>query len=109
MLRGSLTAVPEEDGVEFAYELRPVGEAVDLTFRDGCQADVVVTAGEEDVWRYSEGRMFTQALIERTVEPDETLSFSFTWSDPEPGSYRATAHLRTMNGPRNEASTTFEI
>lgn len=93
-LDATLTA--ETDG-DVAFSFRIVNDgtsAIDLTFRSGKRADVVVrdTTGAE-VWRWSEGRAFTQALARTTVRPGEQIEQSFSWTDPPPGSYVATGTL----------------
>ena len=49
----------------------------------------------EEVWRWSDGRAFTQALESTTIAPGETETFSLTWDGPEPGEYQAVATLET--------------
>jgi hypothetical protein len=71
------------------------GGPVELTFRDGCRADFAVRdEGGEEVWRWSEGRMFAQAIDHARLEPGEEAVFEEEWPDPEPGDYTAEARLR---------------
>jgi hypothetical protein len=94
-LDATLTAETGGD-VDFRFRIVNGGtSAVDLTFRTGKRADVVVRAADsaETVWRWSEGRAFAQAVSRTTVRPGEQIEQSFTWADPPPGSYVATGTL----------------
>lgn len=74
---------------------------LELTFPNGLTHDIVVmdTVGRE-VWRWSEGRMFTQALQNRVLDSDETVSYSAEWA-PEGahGTYVVVASLKSQNHP----------
>jgi hypothetical protein len=90
--------------VEFQFRVRNAGNApVELTFPSGKVADVVVFEDDREGWRWSDGRMFTQALSSRTLAPEETLTEQFTWSDPSPGEYTARA---TLSAERDVTATT---
>lgn len=81
----------------FTFEVENSGsEPVELTFRSGKRIDVVVTdtTGTE-VWRWSDGRMFTQAITSVELGPGETFDETVSWRDPPGGSYEATATLET--------------
>ncbi len=93
-LRGTLTVTPASDQVQFSYVVRnQAEEPVDLTFTSGQTADVVVQADDEEVWRWSEGQMFTQTIETRTLDPGASITTELTWEDPVPGSYTAEATL----------------
>lgn len=107
---------------EFAVE-NAGDESVDLNFRSGRKADVAVYDASdpeglprralskddpgaetrsgtphddeepESVWRWSDGRMFTQALESRTLDAGETATYTFTWDGPESGEYVGVATL----------------
>jgi len=94
-LNGALAATVDGD-VEFTFTVTNTGsDTVALTFRSGQRADVTVTDTEtgDEVWRRSQGRMFTQAISTVELSAGETLDRSFTWSDPPAGSYEAEATL----------------
>mgnify|MGYP006198833743 CR=1 FL=1 len=58
-------------------------EAVDFTFPSSQRFEFEVRDGTgAEVWRWSEGIMFTQAITEATLGPGETWEFSAEW---EPG------------------------
>lgn len=78
-----------------------------LTFPTGQIGDITVVAGEEVVWRWSEGRLFTQAIQEQSLDPGESLSMTATWSEPGSGSYRVRATVEAANTDLT-AETTFE-
>lgn len=97
-LSTDLRVAAESNAVTFTFRVSNEGEEpVDLTFPSGKIADVVVRQGDEDVWRWSDGRMFTQTLKHRTLAAGESLTREFTWEDPIPGAYRAEATLDAMD------------
>lgn len=98
MLQSSLTAEAADGSVEFTYVVENAGDApVELTFMSGQQFDITVTADGEEVWRWSDGRMFTQAIQEVSLDPDEELSFTAAWDDAESGTYEVTGTLATQS------------
>jgi hypothetical protein len=94
MLSTTLSVDLTDDDVQFSLAVENAGdESVTLSFRNGMRADFAVRDGDEVVWRWSEGRMFTQALGSETIDPGETRSFGATWEDPEPGGYTVVGEL----------------
>lgn len=90
-----------EDGVRFAFAVTNDGERkVELIFNDGRTHDVVVldSIGRE-IWRWSEGRMFTQTVQTKVVRVSDVVRFDNAWRDPEPGTYVAVATLASRNYP----------
>jgi hypothetical protein len=109
-LNGTLDATVDGD-VEFTLTVTNTGpDPVDLTFRSGKRADVVVTDTDsgEEVWRWSQGRMFTQAISTVELAPGETLDRSFTWSDPPAGRYEAEGTL-AANSHTAPATTALSV
>ena len=103
-LTADLTVATRPNAVAFTLTVRNDGdEPVDLTFSDGQTADVVVREADgEDgpetvVWRWSEGRMFTQAIRTMSLAPGESLAEEFTWEQPRSGEFRAEATLEAMD------------
>jgi len=91
--------------IEIEFTATNIGEeAVELTFSDGQTIEVVASrvsrgdtdspsgkqpqaTDDEEIWRYSDGRMFTQALRMETLAPGEQLIETVTWEDPPAGGF----------------------
>ena len=87
MLDASLTAESTADGVELELTVTNEGdEAATLSFRDAQRAEFVATEDEE-VWRWSDDRMFGMATGSETLEPGDHLTCTATWPNPSPGEY----------------------
>ena len=75
---------------------------VELTFPSGQTYDFVVldSLGRE-LWRWGTGRMFTQALRNKTLAGGETLDVEETWTSAAlpPGKYTARGTLTSQNYP----------
>jgi hypothetical protein len=75
---------------------------VELTFPSGQTYDFVIldSLGRE-VWRWGNGRMFTQALRNKLLAGGETLDLEETWTSSTltPGKYTARALLTSENYP----------
>jgi hypothetical protein len=108
-LQSSVTATVGADRVEFEYTVENVGnDPEDLQFRSGLKADFAVLDGDVEVWRASDGRMFTQALQTETLPAGDSRTFPGAWEDPDPGTYTVVAELNTT-GPDAEARTDFSV
>jgi hypothetical protein len=93
-LDGHLEWAVVGDGVEFTFTVENAStEPVDLAFQSGKVADVAVYEDGAEVWRWSEGRLFTQALETMTLAPGESFAREMTWENPPPGEYTAEASL----------------
>jgi hypothetical protein len=84
------------------------GETVELPFSSGQQFEVVVINGEnEEVYRYSEGRMFTQALTFIEIKAGEKLSWIEEWDQKSDhtwvsnGEYKVTAEVLVQDSEGN--------
>ncbi|MBO9129683.1 BsuPI-related putative proteinase inhibitor [Bacillus sp. 165] len=93
----------QENQVHFTLSLENTGEnPAYLQFSSGHQFEIVVSEqGKGEIYRYSNGKMFTQALIDLPVEPGETKIWEDTWKgqlEPEK-TYIITFQLlpRTIN------------
>lgn len=87
--------------VRFAIEVaNDSPRRVELAFPDGRTHDFAVydTAGRE-VWRWSAGRLFTQAMQNRLLESRDAAVFQEEWTQPAPGHYLLVAQLRSENFP----------
>lgn len=108
-LQSSVTATVHGDRVEFEYTVENSGDdPEELTFRSGLLADFAVLEDDEEVWRASEGQMFTQALKSETFDAGSSETFSDAWDDPTPGDYTVVATLNTT-GDDAEARTDFSV
>lgn len=88
----------DDDQVVLAFALyNHHAEAKTLQFGSGQQFEVVVkNEDDEEVYRYSDGKFFTMALVDRRIEPGAALHWEDRWDrrDREgkkvsPGRYRA--------------------
>lgn len=101
-------AVTVEDDVTFAFRVRNEGDdPVELTFPTSQLADVAVYADDEPVWRWSDGRMFTQALVHETIQPGGTFEREYRWTEATSGDYTAVATLEARTGV--EARAEFSV
>lgn len=93
-LDGSLAVTTGTDTVDFGFTVTNTGdEARELRFRSGQAAEFVVLDDGREVWRWSDGRLFTQALWSESLALGEAVTYEATWADPAPGEYVAEATL----------------
>lgn len=108
-LEASLTATVDGGDVQFTFAVENAGdEERSLTFSDGQRFDVTVTDGDEEVWRWAEGMMFTQALGTERLGPGESVTYEAAWSDVPGGEYEARAELVATDADC-EAMTTVSV
>ena len=103
--------VAVQEGVRFAFRVtNETDKSIEVDFGSGQTHDIAVldSTGRE-VWRWSEGRLFTSAIRNRPLGVDETMTFEERW---EPGlgrgRYTAVAVLKSVNYPVTERAE-FEI
>ena len=97
-LTGTLDVRRDEDRVAFVFAVENEGsEPTTLSFRDSCTADFAVLDGENERWRWSQGRMFTQALQSEELAPGETATYEGEWQRPEAGTHIVVATLEAEN------------
>ena len=97
----SRLAVNLKDGVAFDFAVTNDGaKRVEVNFPSGQTHELVVldTLGRE-VWRWSNGRMFTQSLQNRVLRASDTLAWEERWRDAPAGRYVAVATLASQNFP----------
>jgi hypothetical protein len=97
-----------------------------LRFSSGQQYDIEIRRGKnkngEKVWQWAEGRMFTLALVNTTLQSGKTQTYNVTYGiemSPTtgkpvpkltPGTYTIVATLTTMGRtPRPFGTTTFTV
>lgn len=84
--------------------------SVELDFPNGQTHDFVVldSAGHE-LWRWSSGRMFTQALQNKLLNSTETVTYAESWNPRGlHGDFTLVAILRSSNFPKEER-VAFEV
>jgi hypothetical protein len=90
------------DGIEFDFRVtNNTDRKLELLFPSGQTHEVVVvdSVGRE-VWRWSEGRMFTQAIQNKLLESSAALGFTAAWrAKVPPGRYVAIGSLLRENKP----------
>ncbi|MHB9144912.1 MAG: BsuPI-related putative proteinase inhibitor [Symbiobacteriia bacterium] len=95
----------------FAMELRNNTAAMTITYNSGQQYDFWVEQNGKVIWRWSDGRMFTQVVTNQTFNADGVLHFEVQWDGRgsngkpvPPGSYmvhaRWTAHTELASTPQ---------
>jgi hypothetical protein len=95
---------PKDDADKLRFTLNVRNNTLkmlELRFPDGQTHDFVVKdfAGRE-VWRWSEGRMFTSAMRSETLKGKGETAFEESWnSKGQHGSFTAVAVLRSNNFP----------
>jgi hypothetical protein len=104
-LKSAFIVRAESRAIHFSLDLTNASKKnVELEFPSGQQYDfaVVDSAGRE-VYRWGNGRMFTQSLQNRPLDRGETLRFEESLDKPLPsGSYIAVATVRSSNYPVQE-------
>ncbi|WP_227354632.1 BsuPI-related putative proteinase inhibitor [Haladaptatus salinisoli] len=109
VLESDVTATTGGDIVEFELTVRnPDDDPADVTFRSGLDADFAVLDDDAEIWRASDGRMFTQALRSVTFDPGAEKTYTAEWPDPAPGRYTVVATLELVEEDV-EASTDFSV
>ena len=91
-----------DDAVTFALHVtNNADRRLEVRFPSGMTHDVVVLdAQEREVWRWSAGRLFTQALRNDVLDARETASYGAEWdSQAHHGTFTAVASLTSDNVP----------
>ena len=98
-----------DNDVLFRLTVRNDGERpLRLRFESGQTTEFVVAGGGKPVWRWSDGRMFTQQIRHETLSPGDETTAEGRWSDPPAGQYTVEATLSDAE-ERPTAETTFEV
>ena len=99
----NVSAQPE--GVSFALKVtNESSRRLELNFPDGYTHDVtVLDAAGRTVWRWSNGRLFTQAMRNKMLGANESYELSERWNpEGRSGSFTAVVELRSSNFPVTE-------
>jgi len=95
---------PKNDAAKLRFTLsvkNNTRKMLELQFPNGQTHDFVVKdfAGKE-IWRWSEGRMFTSAMRSETLKGKDETSFEESWNtEGQHGSFTAVAILKSNNFP----------
>ncbi len=95
-LKASLVETKQENNMyHFEYVVENKSDqSVHLVFNSGQKFDYILrNEAGEILQRGSEGKFFTQALIEKDLEPGARLSFDILLKDLSPGNYTLEAWL----------------
>lgn len=76
------------------------GRTESLEFASGQLYDFWVTDGDDEVWRWSEDRLFSQALEKRQIPTQDSLTFTETWRSEGTGTYIAHGALKAKGYER---------
>jgi hypothetical protein len=101
----SALAVNVGDGVRFKLNVtNTTNKMVELKFRNGFTHDFyVVDDSGKEIWRWSTGRMFTQAMRTKLVKSRDEATFSNEWRPMNlKGHFTAVAVLKSANHPIEE-------
>ena len=100
-IAASLDVAAAGDEVKFSFHVtNSSAKRVELRFPNGKTHDVaVLDAQGREVWRWSRGRMFTQAMQNKVLAASDTLTFTESWRPEQPGVYTAVASLLSENFP----------
>ena len=87
--------------VRFAIAVRNgTRKSVEIDFPDGRTHDfVVMDSTGREVWRWSEGRLFTQAMQNRFLSSNDSVVYDEAWKAATPGNYTLVALLNSGNHP----------
>lgn len=90
--------------IHFALGVKNVGRKhLELTFPSGKSYDfVVVDSIGREVWRWSNGRMFTQGVQNKQLSTGDSMHAKEAWTSPTPGHYTAIATLNSTNYPTEQ-------
>lgn len=99
-----------------AMDVRNNVAAMTITYNTGQLFDFWVTQNDKTIWRWSDGRMFTQVVTRQTLNADGTLHFEVQWDGKDsngrpvpPGAYmvhaRWTAHTELASTPQPAADS----
>jgi len=108
-LNASVAVRSADDDVVFRLTVRNDGERpLELTFESGQTAEFVVTGDGDPVWRWSDGRMFTQQVRHETLSPGDETTAEGQWRNPPAGRYTVEATL-TDADERPTTEATFDV
>lgn len=71
---------------------------LELVFTSAQRYDFIISKGEKEIWRWSNGKMFAMALEQLILQPSETLTYTEKWKpiDATPGEYKVTGVIMSQ-------------
>lgn len=88
--------------VHFALVVTNHGDGTEVRFPNGQTHDIVVLdQRDREVWRWSNGRFFTQTLRTKQLRTGRSLRYAADWPDAEAGTYRVVATLMSETHGRS--------
>lgn len=99
------TRVSIDGGVDLTLHVTNLHDrAMELRFPNGQTHEfVVLDSTGREIWRWSEGRLFTQTLQARLLGARETVDFTSRWDAAgKSGRFTAVSTLRSANHPVQE-------
>ncbi len=69
------------------------GKTEQLEFPTGQRYDFWVMDGDEEVWRWSDGQVFTQAATNASIDTQGTLVLTENWTPDRTGDFEAFGEL----------------
>ncbi|WP_069365391.1 BsuPI-related putative proteinase inhibitor [Salisediminibacterium beveridgei] len=99
-----------EGGLEIMITLdNKSDQSKTVTFMSGHQFDLRISRHGEMLYDFAEDMMFTQAIIEETIEPGEALIFSDTWGGYEEDTGEVTIQVKVLAEELEEANATESL
>jgi hypothetical protein len=95
--------------VRFSLRLsNNAGRDEELTYPTGQRYDFWTTSGSREAWRWSDGRVFTQATTKESIGAQSGLIFSESWTPERAGTYVAHGRV-TADGYERELTGKLEV
>jgi len=101
-LNAHLDVTRDRNTIHFTLAVTNIGaKRVELTFPSGKAYDfVVLDSLEREVWHWSNGRLFTQAVQNKLLSRGESMRVEEEWKTPaKPGHYTAVGLVNSTNFP----------
>lgn len=90
--------VREGQSVRLSFKLvNNSGQAETLTFPSGQKYDFWATLDGREVWRWSEGKAFTQAIVHEEIAGQGGVTYTETWTPEEAGTYEVHGALAAQD------------
>jgi hypothetical protein len=92
----TLTQINAAHATSFSLRVTNPGKRTEVRFPSGKTHDFVVLDDKDrEVWRWSNGRLFTQALQTRQLKTGDAMHYDATWTGATPGTYHVVAMLNS--------------